>query len=90
MVNGLMDDKSSTIFRMTQKKTRGRPKGNPKGRSRETGGTVPFTLELTHPLKDAMVAISKRDKRTLRAIMEIALEKYLSEQGVWPPADPAK
>ena len=86
MVNGLVDEKKSTIFRMTQKRPRGRPKGIPKGRSRETGGTVAFTLELSVPLKDTMSALAKRDRRTLRAIMEIALEEYLKSQGLWPPA----
>lgn len=87
MVNGLMGAKSCTIVRMTQKRKRGRPAGNAKGRSRETGNTVAFTLELALPLKGAMSELSKRDRRTLRAIMEIALEEYLTRQGLWPPGE---
>lgn len=85
MVNGLIERRPVTLVSMKEKRGRGRPPGKGKGRSRDAGDTVAFTLELAIPLKDALDGLSKKDRRSRRAIMEIALEEYLTKHGFWPP-----
>ena len=58
----------------------------PRGRARERGATTSFTFEMEPPLGAALEACARRDKRTKKAVLTIALEKYLGDEGLWPPA----
>jgi hypothetical protein len=58
------------------------------GRARATGKTRLVTVELTVALDDALEAFRQADKRTKKAVIEMALEKLLSDAGYWPPAEP--
>jgi hypothetical protein len=53
-------------------------------RSRDTGEVVPFTVELSKPLYDALGEASKVERRTKRVIVETALEAYFKSTGVMP------
>jgi predicted DNA-binding protein len=52
-----------------------------KGRARETGKTHVFMFELEPELDAALNAAAERERRTKRAILTIALERYLKESG---------
>jgi hypothetical protein len=56
-----------------------------KGRSRERGDTVTFTFEMTPELDRAFEALAKRDMRTKKAVLTMALQGVLKSQGLWPP-----
>ncbi len=46
----------------------------------------PLGLRLNVRVMNAMRQLAEKNRRTLTAEMEIALEKYLAEAGLWPPS----
>jgi hypothetical protein len=54
-------------------------------RARDRGEVRPFTVELEAALGEALKACAERDRRTKKAVLVLALEKYLTEGGYWPP-----
>jgi hypothetical protein len=65
-----------------QKKT---DEERPQGRARETGKTRLVTVELDVRLDDALEAFRQKDRRTKKAVIEMALEEYLAARKAWPP-----
>jgi len=57
----------------------------PKGRARDRGAAVPFTLDLDPALDEVLDACAGQERRTKRAIVTLALERYFTERGLWPP-----
>jgi len=55
-----------------------RQRRKPQGRSRETGKTRSFNFEIEPGLDDALTEAAEREKRTKRAILTLALERYLA------------
>ena len=58
----------------------------PAGRARERGETIPVTLEFRPELDAALERCMNAERRTKKAIVELALEAYLAERKFWPPA----
>jgi phage terminase large subunit-like protein len=73
---------------MAKKKT-SRAQPETKGRARERGDTVTFTFEMDPPLDAAFEAAAIQERRTKKAVLTMALEKYLKELGLWPPVKPS-
>ncbi len=61
------------------------PKKKPE-RARDRGVIRPVTVEIAPELDEALEACARRDRRTKKAVLTIAIEEYLSRQGMWPPA----
>jgi hypothetical protein len=57
------------------------------GRARETGKTRLVTVELDVKLDDALEAFRQKDRRTKKAVIEMALEEYLAARKAWPQPD---
>jgi hypothetical protein len=55
------------------------------GRARDRGDVRLVTVELDTRLDDAIEACRRRDRRTKKAVITLALEAYLSQQGLWSP-----
>jgi hypothetical protein len=60
------------------KKTRPKAKKTTLRRARDRGEVKVFTAEISQALFDALEACRKRERRTRRALLELALEAYLS------------
>lgn len=50
----------------------------------------PLGVWIDTALRDAIEAARKRNRRTLREEVSLALEQYLERLGVWPPANPSQ
>lgn len=46
----------------------------------------PLNVWLESELRDALDALLAKSRRSLTAEVSIALEEYLTRQGLWPPA----
>jgi hypothetical protein len=67
---------------------REKPKKEPetereKGRARETGVTISFNFEMSPRLNATLKACSKKERRTLKAVITLALEQYFERAGMW-------
>ena len=60
-------------------------KKGPKGRARQRGDRVSFMFEMTPEVHAALEACARKDLRTKRAVVTLALLSYLGQQGLWPP-----
>lgn len=58
-------------------------------RIRKRPGKRQLTFEFPDALDDALESCAERDLRSKKAVMMLALQEYLAQQGLWPP-DPAK
>jgi hypothetical protein len=58
----------------------------PSGRARDKGQAVPYTVELTPEHAAALDACVSAERRTKKAIVLLALERYFAAAGLWPPA----
>lgn len=56
-----------------------------KKKTKPTRSGTPLHVWLDEPLREAIEAARKKNRRSLRDEVSIALEKYLTEQGLWPP-----
>jgi len=54
-----------------------------RGRAREMGRTVTFTFEMDPDLSQALEDCAKAESRTKRAIIVLALKKYMGDAGFW-------
>jgi predicted transcriptional regulator len=45
------------------------------------------TFECDVALDDALQEFCRKDRRTKKAVITLALEQYLAQHGHWPPAD---
>src|SRR5262249_14973181 len=54
-------------------------------RARDKGEGRLLTVEVTPVLADALDRCCSHERRTRRATVEIALERYLQDAGFWPP-----
>lgn len=57
------------------------------GRARERGLTVEVGTQVSREHFEALKACMADTRRTKRAVVELALEKYLGELGFWPHAE---
>lgn len=53
----------------------------------EAGRGSPLGIWIDAALRDAIEAARKRNRRTLREEVSLALEQYLERLGVWPPPE---
>ena len=51
---------------------------------------VRIGAEISPALDDALEDCARKERRSKKATIELALEKYLSECGFWPPSDSAE
>lgn len=57
------------------------------GRARELGQTQTFTFEMTPELKEQFAACATKERRTLKAVLTVALEEYLARRGLWKASE---
>jgi len=66
---------------MTRKPKKSRPEAQ--GRARDRGDTRLVTFELNAALDQALEEQSKRERRSKKAVLTLALEVYLARKGAW-------
>lgn len=54
-------------------------------RARDLGKVRLLTVEISPALLAALESYEGRERRTRRASVEMALERFLTEAGLWPP-----
>ena len=59
-----------------------------KGRPPKGDVTIQFSLRMSPALRAATDAAAKASRRAVNTEIVIALERYLAQLGLWPPAMP--
>ncbi len=90
MGHRLTDSGCAILDRMPdhEKRKLGRPKGSGKGRSRERGKTKAIAFELAPHLVDTLDHAVVAERRTRRAVIELALEMYFAHRGYMEAKEP--
>jgi len=57
----------------------------PQGRARDRGEVIPTTFEFPPDLDQAIDRCAGKERRSRKAVVVLAIEEYLSKQGLWPP-----
>ena len=53
----------------------------------EEGRVRAFSMEMDAPLYELLDRFAKEDRRDKRTVVTMALEKFFSDKGLWPPTD---
>lgn len=63
------------------------PKTEAPGRARERGEVSLLQVEISLLLDKAVEDCRHDERRTRKALVELALEAYLKQRGFWPPGE---
>lgn len=73
------------MLTMTPRKNRAMPEPSRSLRARDKGIVVPYTVEMTPEHFAALEACRKKQRRTKKEVVLLALERYFADDGLWPP-----
>lgn len=73
------------MLRMAKRKPPKPPPAAPDPAPKQPRRQKPLHVWLEPALREALDRLAKRNRRLLTTEVEIALEKHLADEGLWPP-----